>query len=271
MGGSDGLALVGLVGLARPSGAAEVRASLGLERDDNPFKETADRQGGWVSRFYVSASGTLLDRPRWRAKVQHQGGMKRFWLADRRTSGSYGDVVTNDLEVSTLAWLTGRVTLSGQGDLKVKNVHQTPGEAGYLRGTAEGAVTGQFGQGITGAVRYLRGGDDSRAATLPDASLHEAGAEVKYRRSRQFQGRAGVTWRWLTYGRPALQRTPGGGVGFLNVDQSDLLREVSAGFAGVSRDAVPCLLRLSAQPVQQLRVRVPGPPGSGAADPAHRL
>jgi hypothetical protein len=138
-------------------------------------------------------------------------------------------VVTNELEASTQAWLTGRVALSGQGNLKVKNVHQAPSEEGYLRGTVEGAVTGTFGQGITGAARYLRGGDDSRAATLPSASLHEAGAEVRYSRSRQVQGRAGVAWRWLTYGRPALERTRGGGVAPLTVDQSDLLWEVSAG------------------------------------------
>ncbi len=224
-GWAAGVALLGLIGLARPGGAAEVRAAVGLERDDNPLEEAADGRGGWISRLYASASGNPLNRPRCRAKVQYQGGIKHFWLAEQ----GIGDVVTSDLDVSAQARLTGRLALSGRGDLKVKGVHRVPSEEGYLRGAAEGGITGLFGKGIAGGAHYLRGGDDSRAAALPDASLHEAGAEVSYSRSRRVQGRAGVAWRWLTYGRPALQETPEGGVTPTAADQSDLLREVSAG------------------------------------------
>ena len=155
-----GVVLLGLVGLARPGGAAEVRAAVGLERDDNPFEETADGRGGWISRLYASASGYPLNRPRWRAKAQYQGGIKHFWLAEQGVS--QGDVVTSDLEVSAQA-RAARLALSGRGDLKVKGVNRVSSEEGYLRGALEGAVTGLFGKGISGGAHYLRGGVDSTA------------------------------------------------------------------------------------------------------------
>lgn len=225
-------ALLGLIGLVRPAGAADVRAALGVEYDDNPFEETVDRQDGWVNRFYVAASGHLLNRSWGRLQVRHQGGLKRFWRAERRTPGSYGDVVTNDLEVSGQARVTRGLTLSGGGNLKIKNVNRVSSEEGYLRGAVEGTVTGLFGRGISGAAHYRRGGDDSRDAALSDVSLHETGAEVSYGRSRRMQGRAGVTWRWLDYGRPALEWLPGGGVTPRTFRQSDRLREVSVSAQG---------------------------------------
>lgn len=218
--------------LAGPAGAAEVRATLGLERDDNPFEEAVRPRAGWVSRLHVTASGQPVNRPAGRLRVQHQMGLKRFWGEDPKATGGLGEVVTNDVEVSGLARVGTGVILSGSGDLKVKTVNRVSSEEGYLRGTAEGAVTGLFGGGFSGTGRYQRGGDDSRSAALPDVSLHETGVEAGYSRSRRLQARAGVTWRWLRYGRPALERLPGAGVGTRTVRQADTLRELFASVQG---------------------------------------
>ena len=219
-----------LLFFAGPAGAADVRATLGMERDDNLFKAAVSPLRGWVSRFTIAASGALVNRPRGRLTVDYQGGMKRFWA--RRTADGSGEVMTNDIAVSGQGRVAEGVTLSGAGGLKVKSVSRISGEDGYLRGSAEAAVTVRPGRGFSGAAHYRRGGDDSRSAALPDASLHEGGLEARYGRSRRLEARAGVTWRWLRYGRPALEQLPGGGVGSRTVRQADLFREAFAGVQG---------------------------------------
>ena len=224
-----GVVLLGVIGDIQGGQAAEVHAVAGMAHDSNLFEAQVDPQGGWVNRLYVFASGYLLRRSRGYVSVQHQGGIKRFWQAERQADGRAGDVVVNRLEVAGQIRVAKRVVLSNSSVLKVKQVSRVPGEEGYLRGSVEGRAVARLSKGASGTLYYRRGGDDSRDALLPEVSLHEVGIEGCYGRSRQLRGRVGVTWRWLDYDRPALEWDPGGGVVPLGFGQSDLVRGGSAG------------------------------------------
>ncbi len=223
-----GVVFLGALGMAENGRAAEVRAVLGMTHDSNLFEAPVDPQGGWVNRFYVYASGYLLRRAGGYVAVQHQGGIKRFWQAERETAGGAGDVVVNQLEVTAQVRVAKQLVLSNRNMLKVKQVTRIPGEESYLRGSVEGRLSGRLGKGASGILYYRRGGDDSRDELLPEVTLHEVGVEGHYGRSRRLRGQVGLTWRWLDYDRPALERDSGGGVIPLRSRQSDLLRGLSA-------------------------------------------
>ena len=214
---------------AEQGGAAEVRTVLGLAHDSNLYEAEASPQSGWVSRLYVVSSGTLLRHRSGSLRIEYRGGIKRFWQAERSSTEGAGEVVANQALVSGAFRVHQRVVLSGSGELKLKNVNRVPGEEAYLRGAFESRLNASVGRGFEGGAHYRLGADDSRDVLLPEVILKELGMEAQYRRSRAFRARLHAAWRWLDYDRDALTVGPGGVILPAGVNQSDLLREFSAG------------------------------------------
>jgi len=223
-----GVVLLLAAGATQPALAGEVRAVLGTAYDSNLYKAADDVRGGWFSRLYVTSSGYLVRRPKGNVHLQHQGGVKRFWVSERDTTGPPGDVLVYSLDVAGRIRASRRWTLSSAGTLKLKHASRVPREESYLRGSAEGRVTGLLGRWVSGTGHYRRGGDDSRDVSLPEVSLHEVGLGVNYGRSRRLRLHLGFTRRRLDYDRPALSLYSVDTVVQLSGKQSDLLREVSA-------------------------------------------
>lgn len=211
------------------AGAAEVRAAAGMVYDDNMFEAPGDPQGGWISRFYFSCSGVPLKRPGGSVKLRYDGGLKRFWKSERSISGKFSTVLVNHLNVMGSSRVGRQNRVLGTGVLKMKRVDRVPEEEGYLRGALEGRIQRFFGQGVTGDLFYRFAEDDYRNIRLPDVFSSEAGGVVHYGKSRRFQMRLAGAFRWSEYSRRALYVGAGGEVGESETEQSDLLREVSAG------------------------------------------
>ena len=183
--------------------ASTVRATLGLEYDDNLFEYQKSRRSGWISRLYLSSASRLLDRKWGNLQVQHQWGIKRFWRSEG-TTGTSGDVVANYLELGGVLRLREGLQASWASELKIKSVQQISSEESYLRGGV-----GHWGERLTGGIGYRRSGDEARDPRLADVSMHEGSANLSYARSRHLRGSLGLRWRRLNYGRPALTEGSG--------------------------------------------------------------
>jgi len=112
--------------------------------------------------------------------------------------------------------------------VKIKNVQRISSEESYLRGGLRLGLRGRLGQGVSGTLRYRRGGDDARDTTLADVSVHELGMELGYGRNRQLQAHVGVRWRWLDYDRPILLAGAVDSLATRMRQQSDRVRELVA-------------------------------------------
>ena len=194
-----------LLGLGGPTAAPALRATVGLEYDDNPFETTSgSRRAGWVSRLFLYSSGRLAEFPRGTLQVRHQWGLKRFWKAEEADS-SLGDVVASQVEVTGSAQVHDRVSLTWGAEAKVKNVQRVTSEESYLHGGLRLGVKGRVVEGLSVAASYRRGGDDARSQAFADRSLNESGLELRYGRSRRMRGHLGLRWRWSGYDRRALR------------------------------------------------------------------
>jgi len=198
--------LVVLLAIPVPrSGAGEIRAVVGLERDSNLFEDATRPRAGWISRFYVSSTGSLLRTKSGYISLRYKGGVKRYWRAASAVMG-LGDVVANDVELRGLARLNPRFHLGGAGALKIKQVHQVPGEEGYLKGAIAASVRSIISTRFTGVIRARIGADDSRDITLPETVVKGIGFTGIYGKNRNFTTRVGVTWNWMDYDRRALSK-----------------------------------------------------------------
>jgi hypothetical protein len=195
-----GLAFLGLAGAAPGEG---LRATLGLEYDDNLFEKRSGQRAGWISRLYLSSEDRLLERDWGHLSVEHQWGVKRFWRAEAATA-STGDVVANHLELGGLLRLGERAYARWGGEVKVKSVQRVSSEESYLRGAYRIGLGRAWAKSGSGELHYQHGGDDGRDGLLADASLHEVGLDLRYGRSRRLNGYAQLNWRWLALARPAL-------------------------------------------------------------------
>lgn len=205
-----------------------MRATLGLEYDDNPFEYAQSRRAGWVSRLYLHSTSSLLEREWGNLLLRHQWGVKRFWRSEEASQPT-GDVVANHLELGGKVRLRERLALIWGGELKFKNVQRVTSEESYLRGGLSLGLAGQWRWGLAGRLNYRRSGDDARDLRLVDVSLHQLGVELSWTRSRRLSAQLGFSRRWLGYDRRALVEGEEGRLNEGKVDQEDRGREWSAG------------------------------------------
>ena len=221
-------AVLGQLVRGGPAEGGTLRATLGLEYDDNPFEYAQSRRAGWVSRLYLYSTSSLLERGWGNLLLRHQWGVKRFWRSEE-ASESAGDVVANHLELGGKMRLHERLALVWGGEFKLKNVQRITSEESYLRGGLNLGLAGQWRWGLAGRLNYRRSDDDARDLRLVDVSLHQLGVELIWAPSRRLSGQLGLRKRWLDYDRRALVNGEEGQLRESEVDQEDRGTEWSAG------------------------------------------
>jgi hypothetical protein len=219
---------LGLLCWSQPVSSFGLRATVGLEYDDNPFEAVAARRAGWLNRIYVSASETLLERSHTVLQVRHQWGMKRYWLAED-AMGDNGDVMANQLYLDGSHQFHPRAVLLFGTQLKSKSVQRVSSEEAYLRAGIRLGLSVTIAPGISTSTRYRRGGDEARDAALSDLSLHEVTWETRYGRTRKLRATVGVIRRWLDYDRGAIASDASGALLVTPMDQEDRTTELKIG------------------------------------------
>ena len=221
-------AALGLLCWSQPASSFGLRATVGLEYDDNPFEAVGTRRAGWLNRLYVSASETLLERSKTVLQVRHQWGMKRYWRAEDAT-GDNGDVMANQLYIDGSQRVHPRAVLFFGTQLKSKSVQRVSNEEAYLRAGIRVGFNATIAPGLSTSARYRRGGDDARDASHSDVSLHEMGWETRYGRTRKLRANVGINRRWLDYNRRAIARDESGVLLSAAADQEDRTTELTMG------------------------------------------
>ena len=219
---------VGLLCWSQPASSFGLRATVGLEYDDNPFEAVGTGRAGWLNRLYVSASETLLERSNTVLLVRHQWGMKRYWRAEDAT-GDNGDVMANQLYLDGSHQVHPRAILFFGTQLKSKSVQRVSSEEAYLRAGIRAGLNATIAPGISTSAHYRLWGDDARDATLSDVSLHEVGWETRYGPTRKLRANVGINRRWLDYSRRAIARDESGVLLATPVDQQDRTTELKVG------------------------------------------
>ncbi len=210
-----------------PGSSHGLRATVGLEYDDNPFESRSEgRSGsesrsGWINRIFLSSSARIGQTPRYAIQVRHRWGLKRYWMAEQ-ANGSQGDVVASQLELGGRAQVSERIAASWGSEVKIKNVQRISSEESYLRGSLQLGLSGRLDNGFIASLKYRRGADDARDTTLGDLSVAAWGGDVAFRSGRKFTVRLAGIWRRLDYDRAAL----GEGDPEAATGQSDTNREL---------------------------------------------
>ena len=165
-----GWAVLALLLWGTPTPGLDLEAKVGVEYDDNPFEAVAGERAGWLNRLYLRTAGPLLETSRGVLQVQHQLGLKRFWMTEEMDGGR-GDVMANQVEVAGMAQLQKRFLLQWGSQFKLKNVQRISSEQSYLHGGIRLGVERVLPGGLVGSLRYRMGVDDARDEHLSDVSL----------------------------------------------------------------------------------------------------
>ena len=223
--------LLALLCVLTPAVSYGLRATVGLEYDDNPFEtRTENRRSGWINRFFLFSSARLKQSNRHVIQVRHQWGLKRFWKSEM-ANGAHGDVVASQLDLGGIVQLNDRYTASWGTDVKIKNVQRVSSEESYLRGNLRLRLVARLDDrsvrhaatpSIRRGIPVFAPGRDRGRRVPPDSLVVQVGAAVERgvrtvrtvptRPQRIPPGRRGIPEEYLfaDRGRVALIRSVGG-------------------------------------------------------------
>lgn len=225
-----GTVLLALFAGGTPADGESMRATIGLEYDDNPFDVAGPGRAGWVSRLYLQQAGVVTGGEWGEVHLRHEWGLKRFWRAED-ASTTAGDVLANAVDCGAIWRVRPSLALSLGSELKIRSVQRLSREDGYLRGALRLGLETEPRPGLSGSLRYLQGVEDARGGGLADAAVRELAADLRLRREQRVSGSVGLRLRRVRYSRPILEADPAqpDQVQELDRDQRDLGIEASAG------------------------------------------